>query len=293
MRRYIKSDYDATLPADMLYAPNGDENMLRNYYRGKADEERKSKEEAAKRAEKEAEMAEFKEKYPEDAILAARESEDTLDELFNLAVPSSGSCETVGGEIVRAVMRILYRDYNDGDVFYEGYGRETCLSCVTYLCDIMEELLDDFDRIANQELKDDEYTNAITSISNYICDKLTTEDIELFWTSNEEDCLKSDPDKYEFHEPTYMYDGDFTDAVIEAMFDDRVSQYDVETAVAQALSWEGIDYEYLSVGEYGWSVEGLSLDDYEKLQDYGVSISESIEDDLEIEPPEDEDEEEW
>ena len=35
-------------------------------------------------------------------------------------------CETVGGEIIRAINRLGYRWWNDGDKFFVGYGVETC-----------------------------------------------------------------------------------------------------------------------------------------------------------------------
>lgn len=49
-----------------------------------------------------------------------------LDELFDELVPSSGKAGSMAGELVRAVSRIAYRYYNDGDMLDVGYGRETC-----------------------------------------------------------------------------------------------------------------------------------------------------------------------
>lgn len=48
-------------------------------------------------------------------------------------VPSSGSCTTEAGELVRAMTRLLYRWYNDGDWFFQDYGLETCASSAAYL----------------------------------------------------------------------------------------------------------------------------------------------------------------
>ncbi len=47
------------------------------------------------------------------------------DALFNKLVPGSGDSETVEGEMIRAINRIIYRFFNDGDYFYRGYGAET------------------------------------------------------------------------------------------------------------------------------------------------------------------------
>ena len=47
------------------------------------------------------------------------------DVLFSKLVPGSGDSETVEGELIRAINRIIYRWFNDGDYFYQGYGAET------------------------------------------------------------------------------------------------------------------------------------------------------------------------
>ena len=47
------------------------------------------------------------------------------DALFSKLVPGSGDSETVEGELIRAINRIIYRWFNDGDYFYKGYGAET------------------------------------------------------------------------------------------------------------------------------------------------------------------------
>lgn len=49
-----------------------------------------------------------------------------LEQLFNELVPPSGKADSLAGEIVRATMRISYRNFNDGDRIGVGYGRETC-----------------------------------------------------------------------------------------------------------------------------------------------------------------------
>lgn len=60
-------------------------------------------------------------------------TENKLTELFEELVPTSGKAATVAGEIVRAINRIAYRNYNDGDHIGVGYGRETCNPAARYL----------------------------------------------------------------------------------------------------------------------------------------------------------------
>lgn len=55
------------------------------------------------------------------------------ESLYDKYVPAMGMAETIGGEILRAMSRILYRFYNDGDMVGVGYGNETCNSSDRYL----------------------------------------------------------------------------------------------------------------------------------------------------------------
>jgi len=59
--------------------------------------------------------------------------ENQLEVLFQELVPSSGAAETFEGEMVRAIMRVWYRYYNDGDYYFRGYGRETAGPTVQWL----------------------------------------------------------------------------------------------------------------------------------------------------------------
>lgn len=61
------------------------------------------------------------------------EVEAKLSALFDELVPMSGKAATVAGEIVRAISRIGYRNYNDGDHIGVGYGKETCNPAARYL----------------------------------------------------------------------------------------------------------------------------------------------------------------
>lgn len=61
------------------------------------------------------------------------ENEKKLEALFQKLVPSRGRADTVAGEIVRAVYRIDYRFFNDGDHIGVGYGKETCNPAARYL----------------------------------------------------------------------------------------------------------------------------------------------------------------
>ncbi len=54
-----------------------------------------------------------------------KELEDRNEPLYDKLVPGQGDAETVEGEMLRAINRIVYRYYNDGDEYHTGYGTET------------------------------------------------------------------------------------------------------------------------------------------------------------------------
>lgn len=47
------------------------------------------------------------------------------DALYSKLVPGMGKADTQEGEMLRAINRIIYRYYNDGDEYFRGYGTET------------------------------------------------------------------------------------------------------------------------------------------------------------------------
>ena len=54
-----------------------------------------------------------------------KELEDRNQPLYDELVAGSGKSDTVQGEMLRAINRIVYRWYNDGDEYHTGYGTTT------------------------------------------------------------------------------------------------------------------------------------------------------------------------
>lgn len=106
-----------------------------------------------------------------------------FEEWFDILVPQSGKAPTVAGEIVRAVNRLAYRYWNDGDKFYDGYGRETCGSTAAYLYE-MEPF---YDLLTNMvDMNDDAYEQATNKLCD-IAEDYLEDTPELFGTINEHD----------------------------------------------------------------------------------------------------------
>ena len=99
-------------------------------------------------------------------------------------MPVSGKAETVAGEIIRAVDRIWYRWYNDGDKINVGYGKETCNGTARYLEKIRGT---DFPvEIWGGRLNDDEYTKFTDGLVDEMYAFIKAH-LELETTPNSED----------------------------------------------------------------------------------------------------------
>lgn len=105
----------------------------------------------------------------------SKEIETRGENLFSQLVPVGGQCETLEGEMLRAINRIVYRCYNDGDKFYTGYGVETAGSSALFLMEMfsnMAELkpalliLEKLDRM--QPYNDNEYEVEICKVYELI-----------------------------------------------------------------------------------------------------------------------------
>lgn len=188
---------------------------------------------------------------------------NNIDEWFKVLVPQSGEADSVAGEIVRALERIMYRSYNDGDVFYSGYGVETCGGSVGYLCDVLPEgYYDRFEQIANRELKDDDYDKAIDSIAKDVIDYLN-KNIELISTPNAKDS-RADYDLPEELEVKYDFSCDLPYDLIELIDSGR---YDEQSVKWDLESWDGIsNAESFDIQGGTLYVDGLDEYSYNELE---------------------------
>ena len=105
------------------------------------------------------------------------ELEKRNDVLYSVLVPGSGKTGTVEGEMLRAINRIVYRWWNDGDKFYEGYGAETAGPAHSFLVNssnpLNNTLASIFDKAVTSSNQGDEVYErivelALTKVLDYI-----------------------------------------------------------------------------------------------------------------------------
>lgn len=125
---------------------------------------------------------------------------DELEPFRNKYVPYEGKADTVGGEIIRAMDRLMYRFYNDGDKAGQGYGNETCNGSYLYLRDTIGDLCPDL--FAAGSGPEADYKNALFTLIDNISDYLKKKPA-VFRTPNNVDS-RTDYNDY----PGYEYDED-------------------------------------------------------------------------------------
>lgn len=132
------------------------------------------------------------------------EAEKKIEKLFEELVPASGKAKTVAGEIIRAVSRIGYRNFNDGDHIGVGYGRETCNPAARYLIrKAGEEVADAIADLWGVE-PDSLYDEGLADVEEKVL-RYLEEHPELKETANDEDMWdyrdeNEDTDDYEDEE---------------------------------------------------------------------------------------------
>ena len=139
--------------------------------------------------------------------------------LYDKLVPGSGNSDFIEGEILRAINRIIYRYYNDGDFFYKGYGAETAGPAHSFLTNSREipfELQTTLSSIFNKAIDapEDGYERllkfALEKILDYIESKdgnYTESSEDMFsYESEYEDDSDDDEDDYDDY-----YDDEYED----------------------------------------------------------------------------------
>ena len=129
--------------------------------------------------------------------------DEKLNELFRELVPNVGKADTLAGEIIRAISRIGYRWYNDGDMINKDYGKETCNAAARFLMyntndTIREHIADIADtQCFPSDIYEDRLQELKIEVFNYIEQHPETreqETVDMFQYSEPEDYDEEDDD---------------------------------------------------------------------------------------------------
>lgn len=110
-----------------------------------------------------------------------------LNALFEKLVPGTGCADTVAGECVRAICRVSYRYYNDGDLVGYGYGVETASSSLGYIVAQLPEVEGIAKRMIDYTDDCDEYEDQLNYLIEKSLESLLTKRANYFDLSNDDD----------------------------------------------------------------------------------------------------------
>lgn len=117
--------------------------------------------------------------------------DEHFNDLRDRLVPACGQAATVAGEIIRAMDRLVYRWFNDGDKPYQGYGNETCNSSYRYLSRILQDSMPELTGYCT----DEEYDEMIFTLEKNV-DAFLNNHPNLLIEENTFDSRKSEPEDY-------------------------------------------------------------------------------------------------
>lgn len=282
------------------YGYDSYENIARDS-KQRLDTERETKRKADEAAAKAAKANDIKAKgaalYQEckEAISDASSDKDKVNALFDILVPDSGKSDTLAGEIIRAVTRIGYRWYNDGDYFYTGYGLETCGPDAAFLADIIggdtfDLIVDATDNMGDEQRYDMFIEDLTHDVLDYVMDNPDIFGVESTYdsrnyTSNTLDEIKENSKNMEFEPDVYGF-AEFVDR-------DIISWSDVEYWLQELTSYYGGTVN--AWARDGFTIVDIDMDQYDEWENMYEkeldSYMSELESELENDENYDEDEE--
>ena len=131
---------------------------------------------------------------------SANDRIDNLDNTYfntlrDKYVPASGAADTEAGEIIRAMDRLIYRFWNDGDKVGFGYGNETCNSSYRYLYRKIGTLCPSLACVDDDYRYFDLLADTAENVKTYL-----TNHPESFNTPNTEDSRIASPEDYDYYD---------------------------------------------------------------------------------------------
>lgn len=260
---YIKIG-NMVIPKDASqYGYDSYENIQKDTRR-RYDAEKQAEREAAEKAAREAKGDELYNQV-QAIVSSGNTASEQLQSLFDLMVPRSGKSETAAGELVRAMMRLQYRWYNDGDMFNQGYGLETCAPSAAYLYDNVEPTNAIFDELVEyMEGADQQYEDGLNDIQSIVISYIV---------DNPELCgMKPNADSRDYHSNTvdwfieaghhYEYDVDVSGDLQNYIDNNCIDWSDVQYLLEDLTNTYGGNLNVWAAD--GFTITDLTSDEYEE-----------------------------
>lgn len=196
-----------------------------------------------------------------------------FEHLFDILVPNSGKCESLAGELIRAVNKIEYRWFNDGDRWFEDYGIETAGPAAMFIINFEHDdeipyydfMIDWAEDNADGDAYDTKVEQLKNSISAYIENhpELLAMETKDMYDINYKDVEEFLEEKSLI--PTYEYDADIPDELQAHLDKGNVSERDIQWEVESWLESMGDYSADVSVNDYVY-IENMKKSSYDELE---------------------------
>lgn len=120
-------------------------------------------------------------------------NEERINKLLKELVPETGKANSLAGELVRAMSRIGYRFYNDGDLVNIGYGKETCNPAARFLIAKGNHEISDLTVALWEIFSEDAYEKVLDTLCGAVADyveqnpELRNQPTEDMWDFKDEE----------------------------------------------------------------------------------------------------------
>lgn len=263
---------------------------------------------AQQRAERDAKVAKDAElKAKAEDVLKEINNDWSFEHVFDVLVPASGKCNSLAGEIIRAINKIEYRWFNDGDRFNEDYGIETCGQPALFLANIevddenpFWDLIIDVDEFED----DDEYERMIENFKDKAIELLKTHNELLALETKDMYDIKM-RDVEDFLEdndliPKYDYDCSIPDELQAHLEKGNIDERDLVWEIQSWIENLGNSTNDVRADSYDVYIYDLNKADYDELssnlyrwlEQYAEDLTDEYGDPFEEDELEDESEEE-
>lgn len=118
---------------------------------------------------------------------------ERINEFFKELVPFEGKADSLAGELVRAISRIGYRFFNDGDLVNIGYGKETCNPAARFLIAKGNHEVSDLTVALWEIFSEDAYEKVLDALEGAVADyieqnpDLRNQPTEDMWSFRDEE----------------------------------------------------------------------------------------------------------
>ena len=152
----------------------------------------------------------------EDTIIT--KNAERINKLFEELVPSEGKADSLAGELVRAMSRIGYRFFNDGDMVNQEYGKETCNTPARFLMAKGNHEIADLTVALWEIFSEDAYEKVLDTLEAAVADYIEqnpdlrsqpTEDMWSFFDEEEDKDDSWDEEEDDWEEEDYDEEEDY------------------------------------------------------------------------------------